>query len=60
MKRELTQPSAGIRSVFAVVAIVITASIGGFIDHLATDYKTAPRTTVQAAATQAVALAARR
>lgn len=60
MKHEFTQPSAAVRSVFAAAAIVITASIGGFIDHLATDYKTAPRATVQAAATQAVALASRR
>ena len=57
MKREFTQSSTAARSVFAAAAVVITASIGGFIEYLATDYATAPQTTVLAAATQAVALA---
>lgn len=60
MKREFTQPSAAVRSVFAAVAIVITASIGGFIDHLATSYGTASHLTVQATTPPVVALAARR
>ncbi len=59
MNHELT-PSTAARSVFAAAAIVITASIGGFIDYLATDYATAPQATVQAAATQTVAMVARR
>jgi hypothetical protein len=57
MKSEFTQPSIAARSVFVAAAVVITASIGGFIDYLATDYATAPQATVQAAATQAVARA---
>ena len=59
MNREFT-PSTAARSVFAVAAVVITASIGGFIDYLATDYATAPQATVQSAATQTVAMVARR
>ena len=58
MNREFT-PSTAARSVFAAAAVVITASIGGFIDYLATDYATAPQATVQAAAPQIVALVAR-
>ena len=57
MRSEFTQPSITARSVFVAAAVVITASIGGFIDYLATDYATAPQATVQAAATQAVTLA---
>jgi hypothetical protein len=57
MRSEFTQPSTAARSVFAAAVVVITASIGGFIEYLATDYATAPHATVQAAATQAVALA---
>ena len=57
MRSEFTQPSITARSVFVAAAVVITASIGGFIDYLATDYATAPQATVRAAATQAVALA---
>ena len=56
MNREFT-PSTSTRSVFAAAAVVITASIGAFIDYLATDYVTASQTTVQAAAMQAVAVA---
>lgn len=51
--------STAARSVFAAAAIVITASIGGFIDYLATDYATAPQATVQAAVHQVVAVVAR-
>lgn len=58
MNGEFT-PSNAARSVFAAAAIVITASIGGFIDYLATDYATAPQATVQAVAPQAVAVVAR-
>jgi hypothetical protein len=58
MNREFT-PSTAARSIFAAAAVVITASIGGFIDYLATDYATAPQAAVQAAAPQAVALVAR-
>ncbi len=50
MKREF-KSSAAARSVFAAAAVVITASIGGFIDYLATDYAAAPQATVLAAAT---------
>ena len=57
MRSEFTQPSTAARSVFVAAAVAITASIGSFIDYLATDYATAPQATVQAAATQAVALA---
>ena len=56
MNRDFTSSSAT-RSVCAAAAVVITASIGGFIEYLATDYAIAPQTTVSAAATQAVALA---
>ncbi len=56
MNRDFT-PTPAVRSVFAAAAVAITASIGGFIEYLATDYATAPQETVQAAAMQAVALA---
>ena len=49
MNREFTHPSIAARSVFAAAAVVITASIGGFIEYLATDYAIAPQTTVHAA-----------
>ena len=52
MNREFT-PSTAARSVVAAAAVVITASIGGFIDYLATDYAMGPQA-VQAAAPQAV------
>lgn len=37
MKHEFDQSSSTVRSAFAIAAVVITASIGGFIDHLATN-----------------------
>lgn len=37
MKHEFDKSSGAVRLVFAVAAVVITTSIGGFIDHLATD-----------------------
>jgi len=58
MNREFTSSTTA-RSVFAAAAIFITASIGGFIDYLATDYATAPQATVQATAPQAVAFVRR-
>ncbi len=58
MNREFPQSSAAARSMFAAVAIVITVSIGGFIDYLATDY--VPQGSVQAKAKQPVVVAARR
>lgn len=54
MKREF-KSSTTARSVFAAAAVVITASIGGFIDYLATDYATATQATVLAAAAARVA-----
>ena len=59
MNREFAPSSTATRSVLAVAAVVITASIGGFIDHLATDYASAPYA-AQATAKSTVALAARR
>jgi hypothetical protein len=41
--------STATRFVFAAAAVVITASIGGFIDHLATNYAPAPHAMVEAA-----------
>jgi hypothetical protein len=57
MNREFARPSIATRSMFAAAAVVITVSVGGFIDYLANDYATAPHTTVQVPATKAVALA---
>ena len=57
VNRNVAVPSIAIRSLFATAAAVITVSIGGFIDYLATDYATTSPTTVQSTATQAVALA---
>ena len=54
MKREFTPSSTTARSVLAAAAVVITASIGGFIDHLATGYASASHT-VQAAVKPAAA-----
>lgn len=53
------ETSTTARSVFAAAAVVITASIGGFIDHLATGYPTAPRASVQSVAPQVAAIGAR-
>lgn len=52
-------PSAAARSVFAAAAVVITASIGGFIDYLATDYAVAAQRIVVAETSQVFALADR-
>ncbi len=60
MKSKFTQQSAAARSFFATAAVVMTVSIGGFIDYLATGYATGPHSTVQVAATQAVATTSRR
>lgn len=58
MNREFTSSSAAARSLFAAVAVVVTLSIGGFIDYLATDY--VPAGTVQAQAKPTVVAAAHR
>lgn len=58
MNREFNPSSPAARSVFAVVAVVVMMSIGGFIDYLATDYAT--HGSVQTTAKQAVVIAARR
>ena len=58
MNREF-RSSTTARSVFAAAAVVITASIGGFIDYLATDYASETQATIEAAATQAVAIVPR-
>jgi hypothetical protein len=56
MNRQFAAPGLAIRSVFAAAAVVITVSIGGFIDYLASGYVTTPHTSVHALATEAVAL----
>lgn len=58
MNREFTPSSPAARSIFAAVAVVVTMSIGGFIDYLATDY--ASHGSVQATAKQTVVVAERR
>lgn len=58
MNRKFNPSSAAARSVFAAVAVVVTMSIGGFIDYLATDY--VPHGSVQATAKQTVVVTARR
>jgi hypothetical protein len=58
MNREFTPSSPAARSLFAAVAVVVTLSIGGFIDYLATDY--AANGSVQATAKQTVVVAAQR
>lgn len=58
MNREFNPSSPAARSIFAAVALVVTLSIGGFIDYLATDYAT--HGGVQATAKQTVVVAARR
>ena len=51
--------STAARFVFAAAAFVITASIGGFIDHLATEYATPSHANVASAAPQMAAIGAR-
>ena len=58
MNREFNPSSPAVRSIFAAVTVVVTMSIGGFIDYLATDY--APHGSVQATAKQTVVVAAHR
>lgn len=58
MNRKFNPSSSAARSIFAGVALVVTLSIGGFIDYLATDY--VPHESVQATAKQTVVVAARR
>jgi hypothetical protein len=58
MNREFNPSSAAARSIFAAVALVVTLSIGGFIDYLATDYAT--HGSVQAQSKPTVVAAAHR
>ena len=58
MNREFNPSSAAARSIFSAIAVVVTMSIGGFIDYLATDY--APHGSFQATAKQTVVVAAHR
>ena len=51
--------STAARFVFAAAAFVITASIGGLIDHLATAYTTPSHVNVASAASQMAAISAR-